>query len=249
MSTSFTSILEALAFPPGNVLMLALVALALRGTWRRSVFAVALGLLYVQSVPAVVHVFTAHLERYPALTLDRLPAADAIVVLAGGRYPDAPEYGGDSISDDSLERLRYAADLERASRLPLVITGGNRDGEPNPEALLMAAVLRDTFGVGSEILTETRSRTTAENALYTKSLLDEHGWRRVLLVTHARHMPRSLSVFEKAGVDVIAAPMHYEAARGGPTSLGAWLPQAHTMDQFREACHEYVGMLWYRVRY
>jgi uncharacterized SAM-binding protein YcdF (DUF218 family) len=251
MSTPFNVVLESLAFPPGNVLLLGLLAtLVLRRTARRVAIAAAFVLLYLESTPATVAAFVAPLERYAPLMLDRLPPADAIVVLAGGRYSDAPEYGRDSVSEQSLMRLQYAADIERASGLPLVITGGSVQGEPDTEAAMMADVLRGTFGVSREIVIETRSRNTAENALFTKEVLDAHGWRRVLLVTHVQHMPRSVAMFEKAGVEVIPAPLRYMAHhRGSPLLLGDWLPDAKALRQFREAAHEYVGMLWYRLRY
>ena len=250
MTTQFIWFLEALAFPPGNVLLIGVVALFLRGGKRRLVLAAAFVLLYLQSTPATVDALAAPLERYPALSLDHLPAADAIVVLAGGRYRRAPEYGHDSASELSLERLQYAADVERASGLPLVISGGSVQGEPDAESTIMADVLRGTFGIKTEIVTETRSRNTAENALYTKELLDGRGWHRVLLVTHARHMARSVSVFEQAGIAVIPAPLRFDTPPDdGPMVLDDWLPSAKTMYVFRGVCHEYVGLLWYRVRY
>ena len=250
MTTPFPWILEALVFPPGNVLLLGTVALFFRGGTRRLGFAAAFVLLYLQSAPAIVDALTAPLERYPPLSLDHLPAADAIVVLAGGRYRGAPEYGRDSASELSLERLQYAADLERATGLPLVITGGSVQGEADAESVIMAGVLRGTFGIETQIATETRSKNTAENALYTKELLDARGWHRVLLVTHARHMPRSVEMFEQVGVAVIPAPLRFDTrSTDGPTQVLDWLPSAKSMQQLREAFHEYVGLLWYRVRY
>jgi uncharacterized SAM-binding protein YcdF (DUF218 family) len=250
MSTPFPLILEALAFPPGNVLLLGLVALFLRGGRRTVLFAAAFVLLYLQSAPAIVDALTAPLERYPPLSLDHLPAADAIVVLAGGRSRGAPEYGHDTVSVLTLLRLQYAADLERATGLPLVLSGGSAQGEPDTESALMAQVLRSTFGIDGEILTETMSRNTAENALYTKAVLDTHGWHRVLLVTHARDLPRAVDIFERYGVSVIPAPLRFDTLPGdGPMVLSDWLPSAKSMYQLREACHEYVGQLWYRVRY
>ena len=243
-------ILEALAFPPGNVLLFGLAALFTRGGWRRVVLGAAFVLLYLQSAPATVDAFTAPLERYPPLELEHLPTADAIVVLGGGRYSRAPEYGRDSASTLSLERLQYAADLERATGLPLLISGGSVQGEPDAEASIMAELLHTTFGIKTEIVTETRSRNTAENALYSKELLDAHRWHRVFLVTHARDLPRAVAMFEKNGVAVVPAPLRFDTRRDEDLMVvGAWLPSAQAMRQFREACHEYVGALWYRLRY
>lgn len=250
MTTPFTTVLEALVFPPGNVLLLGIVALFLRGGTRRLVFAAAFVLLYLQSAPATVDALTAPLERYPPLSLEHLPPADAIVVLAGGRYRNAPEYGRDTVSVLTLARLQYAADVQRATGLPLVLSGGSVQGETEAEATLMAQVLRSTFGIDTEMVTETKSRNTAENALYTKEVLEARGWRRVLLVTHARDLPRAVGIFERYGVDVIPAPLRFDTLPDdGPTLLGDWLPSARALHRFREACHEYVGLLWYRIRY
>jgi len=250
MTTPFSWILEALVFPPGNVLLIGVAALFLRGRKRGLALAATFVLLYLQSTPAVVDALTAPLERYPPLSLDHLPVADAIVVLGGGRYRAAPEYGRDSVSEQSLERLQYAADIERVSGLPILVSGGSEQGEPDAEATIMADMLRDTFGIKANIVTETRSRNTAENALYAKELLDARGWHRVLLVTHARHMPRSVAMFEQAGVAVIPASVRFDARPDDrPMVLLDWLPSAEAMRQLHNAYHEYVGLLWYRVRY
>ncbi len=250
MTTPLSWILEALLFPPCNVLLLGVVALFLRGGKRTLVLAAAFVALYLQSAPVVVDALTAPLERYPPLSLEHLPIADAIVVLGGGIYLRAPEYGRDTVSEESLVRLQYAADVARASGLPLVITGGSVLGESNPESVIVADLWRNTFGIKTEIETETRSQNTAESAFYTKELLDSHGWHRVLLVTHARHMPRSVAIFEQAGVAVIPAPVRFDThPNDGPRSLFSWLPSAVHMYHLREAFHEYVGLVWYRVRY
>jgi uncharacterized SAM-binding protein YcdF (DUF218 family) len=57
-------------------------------------------------------------------------------------------------------------------------------------------------------------------------------------------------MFEQYGVNVIPAPVRFDTLPDdGPVLLLDWLPSARALNQFREACHEYVGLLWYRVRY
>ncbi len=46
------------------------------------------------------------------------------MVLGGGRYRDAPEYGNDTVGEYTLVRLRYAAKLHRETGFPLLVTGG-----------------------------------------------------------------------------------------------------------------------------
>ncbi len=50
--------------------------------------------------------------------------AGAIVVLPAGIIPGAPEYGSDTVDGLSLQRVRYAAKLQRATGLPIMTTGG-----------------------------------------------------------------------------------------------------------------------------
>src|SRR3954466_12212342 len=70
-----------------------------------------------------------HSIRWPPL-----PQADAIVVLSGGLYYKAPEYGGDTVNNYVLERMRYAVQLYRLTGKPVLVTGGSwRDGA-RPEA-------------------------------------------------------------------------------------------------------------------
>ncbi|RKZ35880.1 MAG: YdcF family protein, partial [Gammaproteobacteria bacterium] len=126
---------------------------------------IALVSLYVLSIEPVAHALVNGLETVPVLTEPDLvrQQPQAIVVLGGGRYSDAPEYGGDTVARGTLERLRYGARLHRQTGLPLLVTGGRVYGETTAEATLMKSVLTDEFGVGVK-WAENESRNTFENA-------------------------------------------------------------------------------------
>ena len=64
-------------------------------------------------------------------------------------------------------------------------------------------------------------------------------------------MPRSVAAFETAGLHVIPAPTGFEGGEplGNLFSLSAALPKAKAMSKSRNALHEIVGGLWYRIRY
>ena len=70
--------------------------------------------------------------------------AQAIVIVAGGRHRNAPEYGGETVNPLTLERLRYGARLARASGLPILLSGGAPSGG-TAEALLMRDALERDF--------------------------------------------------------------------------------------------------------
>lgn len=243
-------ILETLCFPPGLNLGVAVLSLVLWRRWRRVAVTLLLGdvaLLYLLSLPLTATALISVLQPYPPLNPQDLNRAQAIVVLGAGRYSDAPEYGGDTVSQFELVRLRYAAHLYRLSHLPLVLVGGATDAEKGriAESLLMKKAAEDDFGV-PVMWTEEHSRTTAENAANVAALLRDHGIHRIFLVTHAWHMPRAMWAFHHSGIQAIPAPTGFiledASHRDHP-----WLPSARAMDELRLALHEIVGILWYRI--
>ena len=254
MGLLLTKIVAALVLPPGGNVLLGVAALAIR---RRAKFLAMLLLLssfvslYAFSIPKVGDALLAAVESVPARLAGAALAGEvaAIVVLAGGRNANAPEYGGETVSSPSLVRLRYAARLQRETGLPLLLSGGRVYGvEPASEAALMKQVLENELKVPVRWLEE-RSRNTAENASYSAELLGAEGITAILLVTDAAHMPRALEAFEKQAVVVYAAPTGRRA--GGRTGTGVldWLPSAGALDRSRMALHELLGRVWYRVRY
>lgn len=247
-----------LILPPANLFLLILIGLLLWRRWPRVGRAVAgagLVVLVFVSSNAGAHFFVAPLEAMTTpLTAPEASGAQAIVVLASGRLQDAPEYGGLDIPDYiALGRLRYAAHLQRRTRLPVLVTGGNGSSGRHPaladrayaKADAMAAALREDFGVPVKWV-EPRSRDTGENAAFSAALLRADGVQRILLVTDAMHMPRSCAAFARAGLDVVPAPTMFfgEQSRG----LGAWVPSPEGMRRSRYALYELIGIAWYRLR-
>lgn len=253
MEILITRSIENLIFPPGSVIILLIVALLLtRRHWRAAATATALALLglYVLSLPLTAGWLMQSLEVYPALQPQNIKGspAQAIVVLGSGRYAGAPEYGGDTVSTGGLERLRYAVHLHKLTRLPLLVSGGSPHGEPIPEAVLMQESLANDFHI-TDVWLEDQSRTTAENAVFTKTLLDKKGIRHVYLVTHAWHMPRAVIIFEQAGLAVAPAPSMFFPVESGEPILLRWLPNAGALERTCLALHEMAGMLWYQLRH
>lgn len=245
-------VLESLLFPPGLNIVIALAGLAL-WPWRRRAAMMVLAadtvLLYVLSLPVTAWTLMSALQTSPPLNpLDlKNGAAQAIVVLGAGRYADAPEYGGDTVSPFELERLRYGVRLQRLSRLPLLLVGGKTETEEGriPEARLMKEAAENDFAA-SAMWTEENSRTTAENAANAAALLRAHGIRRVYLVTHAWHMPRALWSFRHYDIEAVPAPTGFITRDAGNREF-AWLPGSSALNNVRLALHEFTGLMWYRL--
>lgn len=240
-------LVEFLLLPPGGLIALGLLGLAL---WRRRLgrwlTGLALALFLLLSVPATAYWLIGPLQAYPALGEQSLSqaGAQAIVVLGGGRKIDTPEYGT-TLTEWGILRLRYAAYLQRQTGLPVVTSGGAVRGGGPPEAEIMQRILSVEYG-GHSPWAESQSRNTFENAKLTQELLAQHGIRRIFLVTHALHMARAVKAFEHAGFEVIPAPTDFVGQPGG---LRAVLPRARTFYQSALAVHELVGRIWYRIRY
>ena len=246
-----TNAVATLLLPPLNLVLIAAYGLWLRRRRPRlgaSLSIGALALLLVLCTKAGALLLVAPLENLTQpLAPAGLPAVQAIVVLGGGRIGGAPEYGGrDSPGLTTLVRLRYAAHLQRTSGLPLLVSGGSPDGAAESEAALMARSLREDFGVPVRWL-EPGSDNTAENARYAAQQLRRAGVRRVLLVTDAIHMPRSRSVFIRYGLEVVPAPTVF-FSRQRLTALD-FFPDGEGLRRSHYALHEWIGLLWYRLRH
>lgn len=190
------------------------------------------------------------LETYPAVTPAALleQEAQAIVVLTGGNYT-GPEYGRVAPGGDALPRLHYAVFLHRQTGLPIVISGGiPDDGRGISLARAMADSLRQEYGITGVILEE-QARTTADHARFLPAILDAQGIKRVAIVSHAWHLPRAIAVFRGAGMDVIAAPTQFILGRNNESWLTLFLPSPAAMGLLYIALHEWVGRVWYEIRY
>lgn len=249
MSWLSVNIISTFLLPPLNVI--ALVAVGLLLLRRHPKFGVSLiaggtALLAILALPIVGEGLLRSLEdRTQALT-GRIPDAQAIVVLAAGRRYDAPEFGGDTVSSLELERLRYAALLQKRSGLPLAITGGNPEQRSLAESILMAHMLQTELNVQPQWV-EARSENTDENASQTFRILASHGIKRILLVTHAWHMPRSELAFRRAGFTVIPAPTGYTGR--SPNPILRWMPNASALLKSSFGMHEWIGLAWYRLKW
>jgi uncharacterized SAM-binding protein YcdF (DUF218 family) len=238
-------ILAALILPPAGLILLALFGLWLMRSksrcWRHggaALATLALASLLLLSLPVVGNALMAPLEPNPPITPGQLRHVQAIVILGGGSYFAAPEYGGDTVSHYTLERLRYGARLGRESSLPLLVTGGAPFGG-RAEAESMREALERDFGVKVRWV-ESAARDTAENARLSAPLLKAAGVTRIALVSHGWHLPRAIELFEKQGIEVTPAPTAFST--GSPSLLEDLLPGGLVTS--RLALREYLGQLY-----
>lgn len=217
--------------------------------WSLIVFAFAW--LLTWSLPVASIALRQGLERqFPQQAAADYPVVDAIVVLGGGIQGGRKGWRVGPHLGNGADRAWFAAQLFHAGRAPVLILSGGNSGwssADEPESEAMEIFEKDLGVPGSAVLIEDQSRNTQENAQYTRQLMAEHHFGKILLVTSAVHMPRALGVFRAAGIDAIPAPADFDAIP--PQGFAQrWLPDTETLDRSSKAMKEYIAMGIYRVQ-
>jgi uncharacterized SAM-binding protein YcdF (DUF218 family) len=255
-----SKLLPLFLYPLGLACLLMVVALVM--WWRRSrlvpvPITLALISLLVGSSGWVANGLTKSLE-WQYIPKGALPTADAIVVLGGATKSAFPPRPGVDLSE-SGDRVLYGAQLYREGKAPVVIASGGRinwRGSGPSESSDMAEIMK-TLGVPtSAILQDPTSLNTHQNAVNVKKIMKERGIRRVLLVTSAMHMPRSLQIFQRQGIEAIPAPTDFlvtqhdieESSNTTEAILLNLLPDTDRLDKTTRALKEYIGTVVYRLR-
>lgn len=207
------AVIKALVLPPMNLLLLSLIGLGIQRRFQRigtTMAWVGIVVLLLLSVPAVSVLLVRGLDNSPPFDPARSRDAKAIVILGGGTRHSA-EYGGDTLGELTLERVRYGARVARLTGLPVLVSGGSVHGGAS-ESALMRQTLEQEFGVPVRWI-ESRSRTTHENALYAAAILHGAGINSVVLVAHSFDMPRARAEFAAAGIETYPAPTGIPSAK------------------------------------
>ena len=240
-----TKLITAILLPPFNVILLWIFAFLLslfnyRKLSRASAF-LGFIILYLSSIPYVAQKLEDSLVTDDNLTLSDYQQAEAIVLLGGGIRDSKELYAKLTVNSIPLERVRYAAYLQKETELPLLITGSS--GAPQSEAEVAAIELRYFFNVPTKWI-EPKARTTKENAIYTAEILKKEGINKIILVTNQWHMQRATLLYERQGLKVLPA-----SVGSGETpavyGVGIWhfLPQAGVINKNMLLLKEWLGYL------
>ena len=240
-------IISTFFLPPVNLILIGILGLLFlkkKPRLGKGLILASLVMLSILSLPWVAHKLMTTLPNDPAISTPHREA-EAIVILGAGIYPKAPEYGKDTISGSALERIRYGATLHRKTGKPILVTGGNPSRTELTEGAIMKEVLKKEFGVPVRWV-EDKSKTTFENAHYSRDILIPKGIDTIYLVTHAHHMPRAKVTFERFGFKVIPAPTLFPTR--SPLSILDFLPRASALATSSNVFHEWIGRIWYRFK-
>ena len=230
------TLLKELILPPAGPLILALLGLVLlkaRPRLARIFIVVGLGSLWLLSTPIVADALTGLVELYPPLDLHKVAERQAIVILGGGgQRAFAPEYQGPAAEPLLLERLSYGAYIAKKTGLPVLVTGFSI------EARAMHDSLQRNFGVETRWIDD-QAYDTFQNARNSARTLNAEGVHRIILVTHATHMRRSVREFADAGFDVVPAPVGMLAVRD--FGVLRYFPNPDALLRSHTAIYELIG--------
>jgi uncharacterized SAM-binding protein YcdF (DUF218 family) len=184
--------------------------------------------------------------RFPATSV--LAPPTGIVVLGGVILPAITAARGQVSLNDAAERLTAAAELARQfPNARIVFSGGNGDLiGGRPEGDFVIRFFESLSVARGRITVENQSRNTAENALYSKRIIDPKAGERWLLITSAVHMPRAVGAFRQAGFSVEPYPVDYLTT--GQRHL--WQLSGSAVGGIRvtdTAAHEWLGLFSYWI--
>lgn len=240
-------ILPLFFLPIGIVCGLVLLAIVLKKRWPG---VVALLVIYLCSISFVSDRLMGWLEyRHPSIAVAEAGPADAIVVLGGILGPATPE-GFMPNWSDAVERFEAGVTLVQAGRAPrLVFTGARREwlGRQTTEGeeLRRLAIAR---GVPPEKILVTRFvDNTATEAVAVADLMKADHQRRIILVTTAWHMPRSVYLFRKAGIDCQPFPVDFHLDKTRSVEFLDFVPNAGAWQGTEKALREWYGYAFYRI--
>lgn len=168
---------------------------------------VMLWLVFAVVLAGVVHIYGMR---------DDSRVSDTIVVLGAGLRRDG------SAGPALTRRTLHAAQLYREGLAPRIIcSGGHAEPRPRSEAAACAEILQRQGIPDSAVILEDRSRSTEENALYTREIMDANGWTRALVVSDSFHMLRAEWIFNGYGIEFTPGPVLPDQIRSTSTYLAS----------------------------
>ncbi len=236
---------------PSNLLLLLAVlgfVVSLRGRrWGLWLLATALGAMVLVTLVPVGLWLTSPLERRFPIPSPMPERVDGFVVLGGGTEPHLFAVNGRPDFDDAGDR--FFALLELARRYPqarVIFTGGPAADRGSATEADVIADLWSRHGLPFErLVLDREARNTIENARNAFALARPRPGEVWLLVTSAKHMPRSVGCFRAVGFPVVPFPVDFRT--GGPRPLFDELHVSRRLYELDEAIYEWFGLFYYRL--
>jgi len=159
-------------------------------------------------------------------TLTEIPSGVTHILLLGG-----------DVNNRGWEALRLYHKIENAK----IITSGYRGSYSIPEAQRTANIFMNLGIPKEDIIIHSEPKDTKEEAIKTKKLLGDTPF---ILVTASYHMKRAMALFQKEGLNPIAAPTNLKIRDNKYTAI----PTGGNIKHTEIALHEHLGIIWSKIK-
>ena len=168
-----------------------------------------------------------------------------VVVLGGAeRVWFSSQWGELEVNESGERIIGMLALLKKYPDLPFIYSSGS--GLATNQQLKGADIIAKfllPLGLQDRVIYERESRNTYENAVFTAKLIGEQKERPWLLVTSAFHMPRSVGVFQRQGINVKPFPVDHRSI--SPEKQGIHFDLADNLSGLKMALREWIGLFAY----
>jgi uncharacterized SAM-binding protein YcdF (DUF218 family) len=171
-------------------------------------------------------------------------SGDCIVMLGQGARGDVITVDGKGeLTSETAVNVITALKLYNTLKLPIILSGGTPEGVKGAGNESQIAK-RDLIAMqvpADKIIMDDKSRTTQENAKNSAVILNKMGFKHPILVTSSNHMSRSVELFKKEGIDVLALPTLYETPKKISYDVFDFIPSAYGVSLVRNGLKEIIG--------
>jgi uncharacterized SAM-binding protein YcdF (DUF218 family) len=208
-------------------------------------------ILFVLSLLPVSNLIVYSLEgKYVPVSDEALSSLDVMVILDGGlnavgSYKDNPEPSGITYSR-LLNGVRF---YKQSSADILALSGGAFLPDTESAAEVMKKIAIELGVPESDIVIETKSRNTMENASELVKVLPKGQGRRIGLVTSSLHIQRATRAFSKSFPNdtIIPIPVNHQY-NPVPFDIKTVIPSAGVFANSSQVLRDWIALLWYTIR-
>ena len=185
-------------------------------------------------------------KKYPVISEENIEKGEVYILLGGGILTDT--VGGNIPAKNVYPRILETAKLYNKSPKKIFISGGSPLQNKQSESSVYKTELLSLGVPEEDILIEEKSNTTKKNSTYIKWIMNEKNIKSGIVITSAVHMPRSMEVFKDSKLIFYPAPCDF-TAHIEKQNFFAYIPQFKVLKDLYSAFWEYIGLVYYKIRY
>jgi uncharacterized SAM-binding protein YcdF (DUF218 family) len=198
-----------------------------------------------------VYTWAVKIWAVPITPLAELKSYDIGIVLGGASHIEMEDTNRVFLNENAGDRIVQAIHLYKIGKIKKILfTSGSASLTGN--GLSEASQAKKLFlllGVDKEdLILESKSRNTYENALFSAQILNQYSYKTYLLISNSLHLKRGLACFKKQGIDCTPFAVDNE----GTFDKAEWhmyiVPKLYVLNGWERMIHEIVGFYAYKIK-